>query len=168
MAPALVLSLWLPDRYMAEALILATAGPNTPASPDQINELTKRAFSNDRLVKVIQTYDLYHDGASRLGTPLNANIFGLYPRSMDEAADQVRQAIRMERVRANGTLSLFFNSTKPALAAQITNQLLALMVEDNLRNTPNSSASVAPLKLVILYPAMIPQEPYRPNRPPMI
>lgn len=164
--PALVLSVRLPDRYMADAEIVIAGGPNTMASPDQINELTKRAFAKDRLVKIIQSHHLYDDRASRLGTPLNAKIFGLYPRSMDEAVEQLRLAIRLEGTnRPNVFLRLSFNSTQPAQAASITNQLCALLVEDNFRNAPTSGGA---LKIVVTEPAKIPEKPYRPNRPAIV
>jgi hypothetical protein len=163
-APALVVSVRLPDRYMADAEIVANFGPNTPASPDQINELTNRAFAYDRLVRIIHTYHLYHDGASRLGTPLNSKILGLYPKSMDEAVEQIRLAIRVERTGRPNGFRLSFNSTEPAQAAQITNQLSSLLVDGILRNTPTSGGA---LKIAIS-PARIPEKPYRPNRPAIV
>jgi uncharacterized protein involved in exopolysaccharide biosynthesis len=39
------------------------------------------------------------------------------------------------------------------------------MIEDNLRNAPNSGG---PLRVVITEPARIPQKPYRPNRAAMV
>jgi len=166
-APALVFSLRLPDLYRADALITATAaGSNAQARMDQIRGLAKRRFNDATLARIIETYDLYHNGARPRSFGAFARVVldpAQQSKSMDEAVDQMRRNILLETTPPGAVLRLTFISNKPAIAAQVANQLAALMLEDSRRNAAGAESGNA-LRITVRDPARIPEKPFFPGR----
>ena len=160
--PALILSLRLPDLYRGESLMMVyDAGTKAPASIDQVSGLTKRSLNNDHLTRVMKTYEIQDNGVRPSGLAAFAKVVLFLnhpPQSLQESVDQMRSDLKVEVIGSRpGLMRLTFTSNKAPIAAQITNQLAALMIEDTLK--PGE-----PLKLVILNPARIPAKPFFPFR----
>ena len=162
MAPAILFSTRLKDRYFSDVGLTATVGSaKEPASVSQINELIQRLLSRDKLARVIQTYDLYGNGYSPRGFAALARVVLRWPgnpKSLDEAVEELKLNIRIEK-GTNGTFYVSFNSKNPAVSAQVANQLGSLLIEDNLKHPAGDA-----LKLVITNPARIAMRPGFPNR----
>jgi uncharacterized protein involved in exopolysaccharide biosynthesis len=131
-------------------------------APVTLEQMTNLAPSDDRLARIAKTYDFDRTlpafGLSHYTTFLFP--FSEKHQSVEESVRQMRKGIRVEAT-PNGALRLSFTSTQPILTAQITNQMLALMAEEILRN---ASTSGKPLRFLITNPARIPETPSSPSR----
>ena len=131
------LALWsaswvLPAKYRSGTLILVEKPtvpqefvmPNIAGSiQDRLQSITQQILSRTRLLRIIETEDLYSEYRSRL-TP-------------DELVDKMRKDIEVEVVRAQGTdqltsFNVYYSSNSPALAQRVTRELTDLFISQNL------------------------------------
>ena len=145
--PALAVSLLVPAEYEARVQMAVTLGDTVmPASGDRIATLEQRSFSNDRLLQIIDSYDLYRSQKTQ---------------SSIAAIEELKKGIQL-RNRPGGDLEFSFHGTQaPAVVEQVTNELTSAMIEYNLKNGRKSGN---PLRIVVTKPAMMPDEPSGPNR----
>lgn len=121
-------SLWLPNRYRSETLILVvpqrvpeTFVRSTVTTPiqDRLRSLTQQIMSRTRLERVVEDFDLY------------AGLRGRVP--MEDIIEGMRSQIGIETIRGD-TFRLSFVSDDPQLAMKVTQRLATLFIDENLQD----------------------------------
>lgn len=133
-----VVSLWLPNKYTSEALVLVEqqSMPDAfvkPVISDELNQrlisLQEQVLSRSQLQPLIQRFDLYN--ASESGAP------------MEELIDEFRQAVDVTPVRSDIATSrtnglpafrISFEGDDPRQAQQICSELLNMFLKENLED----------------------------------
>ena len=122
----------LPNIYRCEAIILVQpqkvpasfiATTVTTAMPERIASIYQQVTSPSRLKRIIDSLGLYPDIRKRDGE--------------QEAVGVMMKAITVEQVTAMGAnapaFRISYKGRNPAQAAQVTNQLTAMFIEENLK-----------------------------------
>ncbi|MEP4639105.1 MAG: Wzz/FepE/Etk N-terminal domain-containing protein, partial [Yoonia sp.] len=127
------LALTLPPSYTAEARLVV----ESEQIPDELAASTVRTEASEQLQIIQQrilTRDTLLDMANRL------NIYG--PRTAgeslrpDQIVSDLRSRIRIRTTGGRGAATLVnisFSATSPNLAAQVTNEVVTAMLEENVR-----------------------------------
>jgi polysaccharide chain length determinant protein (PEP-CTERM system associated) len=133
-AGTVALVAWLPPVYRAETLILVDSQKipekfvSATVSTDLrelLAALSLEILSSPRLMKIIETFDLYPQERRDL--------------SVEEVLEKMRRAvdIRVEKGWTDhrpGAFRVSFEGKNPAVVAEVTNQLGNLFVDENLRS----------------------------------
>lgn len=132
-AIGVALALTLPPSYTAEARLVV----ESEQIPDELAASTVRTEASEQL-QIIQQRILTRD--TLLGMANRLNIYG--PRTAGESLrpDQIVSDLRSRiRIRTNGgrgratVVNISFSATSPNLAAQVTNEVVTAMLEENVR-----------------------------------
>jgi polysaccharide biosynthesis transport protein len=91
---------------------------------ERLQSMTQQILSRTRLMKIIQDFKLYQNVRSR--------------KSPDELVDLMRDDIKIDLVHAPGekdltAFKIYYTSSNPMLAQQVTNELTTLFIDENLR-----------------------------------
>jgi polysaccharide biosynthesis transport protein len=126
-------SWFVPSQYRSETVILVEQQKvpqqfvvSNVASDmqERLQSMTQQILSRTRLMKIIQDFKLYQNYRSR--------------KSPDELVDLMRDEIKIDLVRAPGdkdltAFKIYYSSSSPVLAQQVTNELTTLFIDENLR-----------------------------------
>lgn len=141
---AVSLALFLPSLWTARAMVLVNrqqiperyVASTVQADPDaRLMTLSQEILTQPRLLKIAQDYALYPE-LRRAGTP-------------DDVADQMRRDIRIDLIedkerRPRENRSVFFTvaytASDPVVAANVTNTLASLYIEENGRQREKQAA----------------------------
>jgi uncharacterized protein involved in exopolysaccharide biosynthesis len=155
---ALVGSFAVPKRYVSQTVL--KAGPNSKfANPtsqltlDYMNELEQRVLSRTALTRTIMNYRLYQHERSKM--------------PLEDVIEFMRKSVSILPLRplVNGAtpaaVAMQFVYEDPATAQQVTQDLAAQFIDQNIRDDAQSG----PILLEILDPASLPSNPFSPRRP---
>jgi polysaccharide chain length determinant protein (PEP-CTERM system associated) len=126
-------SWFVPSQYRSETVILVEQQKvpqqfvvSNVASDmqERLQSMTQQILSRTRLMKIIQDFKLYQNYRNR--------------KSPDELVDLMRDEIKIDLVRAPGdkdltAFKIYYSSSSPVLAQQVTNELTTLFIDENLR-----------------------------------
>lgn len=132
-ALGVALALTLPPSYQAQARLvveseqipdeLAASTVRTEAS-EQLQIIQQRILTRDTLLDMANRLNIY--GARRAGESMRP----------DEVVDDLRQRIRIRTTGGRGSATLVnisFSAASAGLAAQVTNEVVTAMLEENVR-----------------------------------
>src|SRR3984893_14613363 len=125
------MSWFMPSIYRSSTLILVEQ-PTVPSQyvvpniasdnlQDRLQSITQQILSRTRLMRIIESQNLYSKGRHRL--------------TQDEAIEQMRKDIEIELVHDRDQLTAFniyYSSHDPRAAQQVTKELTNLFITDNL------------------------------------
>src|SRR3569832_434338 len=132
-------SWFVPSQFRSETVILVEQQKipqqyvQTNVASDmqeRLQSMTQQIMSRTRLMKIIQDFKLYQN--VRRSTP-------------DELVDRMRDDIKIDLVHASPTdrdltaFKIYYSSTNPLLAQQVTNELTTLFIDENLRSREQQS-----------------------------
>ncbi|MFQ5737598.1 MAG: XrtA system polysaccharide chain length determinant [Acidobacteriota bacterium] len=127
-------SLWLPDLYRSETLILVeqqkvpehyVVSNVTSDIRNRLETMTQQILSRTRLLRIIDEFGLYAKERKRL-VP-------------EELVELMRRNIEIEFVQGDpqrrdlNAFKISYSAEDPRLAQQVTNQLTSLFIEENLK-----------------------------------
>jgi succinoglycan biosynthesis transport protein ExoP len=121
----------LPSVYRSGTLILVEQ-PTVPSQyvvpniatdnlQDRLQSITQQILSRTRLMRIIESQNLYADDRQRL--------------TQDEVVEQMRKDIEIELVHDRDQLTAFnvyYSSREPQVAQQVTKELTSLFISENL------------------------------------
>lgn len=133
----------LPAIYRAEALILVD-GQKIPERyvvatvnaelQDRLATISQRILSSTRLMKIIESYDLYHDERKTL--------------SQEEVVEKMRADVKVAVEKGwshdhPGAFRVSYEGKSPTVVAEVSNQIANLFIEENLRARETNAEGTA-------------------------
>jgi polysaccharide biosynthesis transport protein len=129
-AKILVESQQIPDAFVKSTV--------TALAAERLQVIQQRVLTRENILTLVDKFDLFQD---------NKNI------SKTEIVDLMRQRISFDNIDFSGAakkgrndnrlsvaFSLGFNSSSPALAAKIANELVTIVLEEDVRNRNNAAS----------------------------
>ena len=117
---------FVPTRYQSEALVLVVPQqvPEGPATvntqfEDRLQTMTRQILSRTRLERIIQDFNLYSEQRKNAIT--------------EEAVERMRDSIRIQ-IEKDDSFRVRFTSNDPKTAMRVTERLVSLFIEENLRS----------------------------------
>jgi polysaccharide chain length determinant protein (PEP-CTERM system associated) len=120
----------LPAQYESETLIMVIPQriPDSYVKPtvtanveDRLRSISEQILSRSRLERIIQDLDLYRD-RRRAGLP------------MEDLVQRMRTDIEVKLEGRESSFRVTYRSADPKIAQQVTEQLAALYIQENLRD----------------------------------
>jgi len=142
-AVALIVVYELPSVYMAEATVLVDSQKiperyvNSTVNSDvgdRLATINQQIMSTDRLLKIINTFDLYKEDRKSL--------------TQEEVIEQMRKDISINLIRGwtggrPGAFKIGYQGPSATVVASVANQLASLYVEENMKTRETQAEGTA-------------------------
>jgi uncharacterized protein involved in exopolysaccharide biosynthesis len=144
---AVVVALRLPSVYEASAKILVesqliptdlTESTVTANAIERVMVIEQRLMTRDTLLEIVNKFDLYRQMRSRM--PLS-DVVDIMRKAVDIAPIDVPQAGSVHGGAIGFTVS--FDYDDPDIAARVTNELVALILQQNIQSRTGQAAQTA-------------------------